>query len=149
MLKTIPDFIDASKEPKLKEAFREHLEETKTQAIRLEEIADELDIDLSIKKSAVMHALVLEGSKWAKADCSHDVKDAAIIAATQCIEHYEVSVYGTLKAYACMLKLEAAEKLLDQSLLEKMNANKTLGKIAEGTIFTKGVNKKASCRGGS
>jgi ferritin-like metal-binding protein YciE len=147
LVKEIPGFIEAVREPKLKEALSNHLEETNKQAIRLEEIASELDIDLSLKKSAVMHALLQEGSKRAKANCSHEVKDAAIIAAAQSIEHYEMSVYRTLKAYASMLKLEVTEQLLDQSLKEEVNADKTLGKIAEGTIFTKGVNKKACSRG--
>ena len=54
-----------------------------------------------------------------------------------------MSVYGTLKAYACMLKLDFAKKELEKTLDEEADADKTLSKIAEGSLFTKGVNKKA------
>ena len=140
----LPDLIKAAHEPKLKEALRHHLEETKNQVSRLEEISEELKIDL--KKTApcdVMHSLLQKGSKCAKLSCPNEVKDAAIIAAAQCVEHYEMAVYGTLKEFACMLKFNSAEKSLNETLQEEGNADKKLTEVAKGSLFAKGINKKA------
>jgi len=143
ILKAVPALIQAVKEPKLKEAFREHLEETKHQAKRLEEIAKEMDFDLTVESCPVIHALLQRVHKCAIAHSPHDIKDAAIIAAAQCVEHYEICVYGTLKSYACLLKLDFAKKKLDESLHEEGKSDKALSEIAEGTFFSKGVNQKA------
>jgi ferritin-like metal-binding protein YciE len=143
IIKALPDLAQAAKEPKLKEALRHHLEETKKQAVRLEKIAEELEIDLKGAQDPIMHALIQKAHKCATTDCPHEVRDAAIIAAAQCIEHHEMAVYGTLKAFACMLNFEFAEKKFDESLEEESKADEKLSEIAEGTLFSKGVNKKA------
>lgn len=141
----LPGLIQAASESQLKEALSQHLKETKNQVTRLEEIADELDIDLEVHTpSNIMQALLQKGHQCATSDFPANVKDAAIIAAAQCVEHYEIAVYGTLKAFACLLKLDLAESKLDATLQEESNADKKLSKIAEGTFLSKGVNKKAA-----
>jgi ferritin-like metal-binding protein YciE len=139
----LPNFIEAAKEPKLKEALRDHLEETKIQLNRLEGIAEELGINVEEGTCNAMQAILKEGLQCIKADLPPEIKDVAIIAAAQCVEHFEIAVYGTLKTYACLLKEVDAEKMLKNSLEEESHADKKLSELANGTLFKKGINKKA------
>jgi ferritin-like metal-binding protein YciE len=72
------------------------------------------------------------------------LRDAAIISKAQRIEHYEISVYGTLKTFAKHLELDEAISLLQETQDEEVNADKTLTKIAEGGLLSSGINQKAT-----
>ncbi len=143
IIQALPKLAQAAKEPKLKDELRHQVEETQEQINRTEKIAEELDIDLKSNSSNLMHTLLLRGNHFAQGPYPPEVKDAAIIGAVQCIEHQEMAIYGTLKAFASRLKLDLAEKSFDQNLREAFKADKKLSDIAEGTLFTEGVNKKA------
>ena len=73
----------------------------------------------------------------------HEVRDAALIISGQRVEHYEIAVYGGLKSFAKHLKLNDIYKILEESSKEEGHADKKLNQIAEGTLFTTGVNAKA------
>lgn len=141
LVKTIPSVIHAARSTELKTALTKHLEETKKQVGRLEEVAKNLNVTLTKGENPIAKALVTEATAVASADYDEMTKDAAIILAMQHIEHYEISCYGTLKAFAKHLKLHDAEKVFDASAKEEGSANKQLTDIAEGKLA---INDKAS-----
>lgn len=144
--KALPKMVDAAKDAKLKEALHHHLDETKEQIKRLEEIAKEVDLDLKHGECHPMEALLKEGQKMMAADLLPEVKDAALIAAAQSVEHFEIAAYGTLKAYAQVLKQKFAEEKLNETLEEEKTADQKLSAIAQGSASVSGVNKKANTK---
>jgi len=143
IVKALPNVIKAAHSPKLKEALRHHLEETKNQVVRLETIFEELGQVPSRIASKAMERLLEEADKVIHSDYTTIVKDAAIINCAQHVEHFEIATYGTLKSLAKNFKLDNIHKLLEENSKEEGNANKKLTEIAEGTFFEKGINAKA------
>ncbi|MES2272809.1 MAG: ferritin-like domain-containing protein [Chlamydiota bacterium] len=146
IIKLLPEMIHAAKSPKLKEAFKAHLEETKKQLHRLENISLELNETLSGVHCDAMRGLLKEAHDAMKANYQCDVKDAALISAAQRIEHYEIAVYGVLITFAKHLKLDKVVALLKETIKEEGHADKKLTEIAEGSFFSEGVNTKACKR---
>jgi ferritin-like metal-binding protein YciE len=142
-LKWMPEVILAAKSSKLKEALKEHLEDTRKQIKRLEHIASDLKQNFSGSVCEAMHGLWKEWSHVTKSHYSDDVQDAAIIAFMQKVKHYEISVYGSLKTYAKHLHHLKIEEWLKESIKEEGHADKKLTEIAEGTSFAGGINTKA------
>ena len=135
ILEALPDMIMAANDPELKSGLQNHLQETRRQAQRLEEIARAMNFDPSGAKCDGMKGIVKEGHKLvAKEVEEDDVRDAAIVAACQRVEHYEIAVYGTARTYARMLGEDEAVSLLEQSLQEEKNADKTLTAVAESHV---------------
>ncbi len=129
-----------------KEAVHKHYDETKHQVKRLDEIGNELNEDLKGIKNDAMTGLIKEAAKIMKANYDPMVKDAALIAVLQQIEHYEIASYGILKSYARHFKYDRIEQLLKETSEEEGAANKKLIQIAEGKLFSSGVNDKACKR---
>jgi ferritin-like metal-binding protein YciE len=135
ILDALPDMIAAATDPELKSGLQKHLEETRRQAQRIEEIGRALDFDPNGAKCDGMKGIIKEGHKLvAKEVEDDDVRDAAIVAACQRVEHYEIAVYGTARTYARMLGEGEAVSLLEQSLDEEKNADKTLTVVAESHV---------------
>lgn len=143
MIDALPIMAKAAQSDKLKAALKDHLAETKNQLKRLNEIAKELQEDLTGHKCIAMQSLVREGEEAIKGKYDKLVIDSAIIAAAQKIEHYEISTYGTLKAFAKYFDLKKVEDLLEETSKEEGKADKLLNTIAEGSLFSSGVNVKA------
>jgi Uncharacterized protein conserved in bacteria len=141
--KLLPEFAKAASSKELRAAFLKHHEETKEQIERLEEIAGELNVNLEGRECEAMKIFAREAQKVIQADYPHEVKDAALISCAQRIEHYEITLYGTLKAFAHHLGLRDIEKLLDMTSKEEGHADKKLTEIAIGSVFNKGINEKA------
>ncbi len=141
--KALPEMAKMAHLPKLKEVFHEHHQETKQQIRRLETIAEELGLTLSPHKCDAIHGILLEGKKLLKEKFLPEVRDAALIVSAQRVEHYEMAVYGVLKSFAKHLKLDNVVKILQESSKEEGHADKKLNEIAEGTLFTTGINAKA------
>lgn len=133
----------ASKSETLKEAFLQHLEETKAQVKRLERIGQIMQEDLRGEICYAMRGLIQEGEEILRTPFEEDTKDAALISAGQRIEHYEMAAYGCLKTYAKHLDLSEVEDLLAATLKEEGAADKKLSSLAEGGLFTSGINSKA------
>lgn len=91
-----------------------------------------------------MQGLIEEGREFVTTGGDAAVRDAALIAAAQRVEHYEISAYGTTRTLADQLELGHARDLLDQTLDEESAADKLLTKIATGGMFKAGVNKRAA-----
>jgi len=144
--KMLPIMAEKAHNSKLKEAFHTHHKETKAQIKRLEKIADQLNISLKNCECEAITGILKEGKNLNKEHFSPEVFDAALIVSAQRVEHYEMAVYGGLKAFAKHLKLDAIVKLLDESSQEEGHADKKLTEIAMGTLFSSGVNEKAMKR---
>nr|AXL05502.1 hypothetical protein AYO47_08440 [uncultured bacterium] len=116
----------------LREAFEDHLAETERQVERLEKVFQLLEKPARGKKCAAMAGLVEEGSELIKGKKQMDpaVFDAALIAAAQKVEHYEIAAYGTLATWAEMLGLEAVSDLFEESLAEEKGADDKLTSLA-------------------
>jgi len=131
LIKALPKMAKAATNPDLAEGFKEHLEQTKEHAARLEKIFKELDEKPTGKKCKAMAGLVEEGSETIKEDASPAAKDAALIAAAQRVEHYEIAGYGSVKTFAHLLGEEDAAKLLEQTLQEEKDTDAKLTEAAE------------------
>jgi ferritin-like metal-binding protein YciE len=134
LVKALPKMAKAASNPQLQEAFEEHLEQTRGHVERLEKIFDELDVSPRGKKCAGMEGLIDEGKEMLEEDASPEVLDAALIAAAQRVEHYEIAGYGTARTYARMLGHDRAAKLLQETLDEEGETDKKLTELAENIV---------------
>ena len=100
MIEALPKMAKHAHDKKLKEAIESHLEETKKQKKRLQEVCDDLGIKPTGEECKAMKGLVKEADSFLKEDANPDVRDAGIIAEAQRVEHYEISGYGTVIRYA-------------------------------------------------
>jgi ferritin-like metal-binding protein YciE len=91
-----------------------------------------------------MNGLVAEGEDVIRATGDSNAKDAALIAAAQRIEHYQIAAYGTARALAAQLGLDDAAELLDQTLYEEHETDQQLTRLATGGMFSSGINEQAS-----
>src|SRR6266508_1457465 len=125
-------------------ASSEHLEETRGHLQRLSDLLPTVGINSPSEKCEGMEGLIREGEKIISAQGDPLAKDAALIAAAQRVEHYEIAGYGTASTLADQLGLDDARDVLDQTLDEESNADKLLTKIATGGMFRAGINEQAA-----
>ena len=133
LLKAIPKMAKAASAPELRTAFEDHLEETRGQVRRLEQIFKQLDASPKGKKCKAMEGLIEEG-KEVMDEAQPPVLDAALIAAAQRVEHYEMAGYGCVRAFARLLGYDNAAELLQETLDEEGAADKKLTELAETII---------------
>ncbi len=143
LLQALPQMAEAACAEELKKAFENHHSETQNQYQRLDKIFSILGEQSAGPKSNVMQALIAEVSKVIVSDYPDEVKDAALISAAQCIEHYEIARYGTAKTFAKELDHTSIMEILKVSLDEEGGTNQNLSNLAEGGIFVSGINRKA------
>ena len=134
LLRALPRLAKAATAPELRQAFTQHLKETEGQVQRLERVFKELGQTPRGKKCEGMAGLVEEGKNIMEEDGEPAVIDAALIAAAQRVEHYEIAAYGCLRTYAQLLGLRNAEQLLQENLDEEEAADEKLNALAEGGI---------------
>jgi ferritin-like metal-binding protein YciE len=115
----------------LKQALTEHLDVTKVQATRLENIFTTLGEKAKGEKCQGIEGVIDEGSDLVDDIDDPDVRDAAIIASAQRVEHYEMAGYGTARTFATLLGDDEASKLLQQTLDEEKEADQKLTALAE------------------
>ncbi|MBN8625186.1 MAG: ferritin-like domain-containing protein [Planctomycetes bacterium] len=130
LLKALPKMAKAATSPELRKGFEKHLKETKRQIERLETIFNALDESPKGKKCKAMAGLIEEGSEVMEEDMEPDVRDAALIAAAQRVEHYEIAGYGCVRTYAELLGESKAAKLLQTTLDEEGNTDMALSELA-------------------
>ena len=140
--KALPKMIKAAGSDELRQAFKTHLEETKGQVTRLEEVFASLDEKVKAKKCDGMAGILEEGSSTMDEDFDEPTMDAALIASAQRVEHYEMAAYGTLVAWAEALGLTEAAELLQTTLDEEKAADEKLTELADG-----GINREAAAAG--
>jgi ferritin-like metal-binding protein YciE len=136
--KALPKMSKAAQSSNLRRGFDEHLRQTQGQVKRLEKIFSELGRGPRGKKCVGMEGLIKEGDEVMKENMDADVMDAALIAAAQKVEHYEIASYGTARTYAHALGYQGAANLLQQTLNEESATNEKLTKLAE-----QGINQEA------
>lgn len=148
IVESLPKLIKLASLPDLKEALTKHLKETENQVGRIERICSALNLEPSENKCEAMEGLLREAEELTESRSKSPALDAAIISAAQKVEHYEIASYGTLKSFAKQLDLESEIiDLLQETLDEEGAADKKLTKIAEGSIFSSGVNREAASSG--
>jgi ferritin-like metal-binding protein YciE len=134
LLKALPKMAKGASSDELKQAFEDHLEQTKGHVERLEEIFEALDENPKGKTCQAMKGLVEEGSEILGEEGEDSVLDAGIIAAAQKVEHYEIASYGTVRTWATLLGEEEAASLLQETLDEEGEADKQLNELAEEIV---------------
>lgn len=134
LTKALPKMASAAHNSSLKSAFQHHLTETQTQLTRLEQVFKEVGRTAQSKTCHAMKGLVEEGQEVIDASGDPDVKDAALIAAAQRVEHYEIAAYGTARAFAQRLGQHGAANLLQETLREEEAADRKLTSLAESSI---------------
>lgn len=134
LVRALPKIAKSASSPELREAVTEHLEETRNQVQRLEEIFEDLGIKAKSRPCAGMKGLVEEGKETMEEDARGGFMDLALIAAAQRVEHYEISAYGTMRALAEQLNEDRAADLLQQTLDEEAEADRKLTQISESIL---------------
>ena len=132
--KSLPKMAEAAASDELRTAFEKHHDETEVQIERLEKIFEMLDKPVRGKKCDAIEGILDEGKEIMKEYADTPALDAGLLAAAQAVEHYEISRYGTLKAWATKLGMPNAVELLDQTLNEEKKTDDALSKIALSTI---------------
>ena len=141
ILAALPKMAKAASNKELKDAFRQHEQQTRTHVQRLEQIFQQLNVSKSGESSQGVAGIIDEGVElmWQKADPS--VLDAGLICAAQKVEHYEVASYGTLRTWARQLGNQEAARLLEQTLNEEKTTDQTLSRIAESLVNLQAARK--------
>ena len=134
ILKSLPKMAKAAQSKDLKAAFVKHEKETRGQVKRLEGVFKILGKRPTAKKCEAILGITKEGDEIMVDFKGMPALDAGLLAAAQAVEHYEMSRYGTLKAWALKLNMPQAAKLLDQTLSEEKKTDDTLTKIAETAV---------------
>src|SRR5882757_11113241 len=131
IVKALPKLVKAASTPELQDALQSHLEETKGQVGRLEKIADLVGKKLTGKTCVGMQGVLEEGSEVIDETEEGKVRDAALIAASQRVEHYEMAGYGSARDFANTLGLSDVAELLEETLAEEKEADKKLTSISK------------------
>ena len=131
LVKALPKMAKKADSAELKAAFQQHLEETKVHQQRVEKVFGLFDEKAKAKVCKAMQGIVEEGKETMEEDMDADVMDAALIAAAQRAEHYEIAAYGTLRTYAKLLGEAEASRILQSILDEEGATDKKLTRLAE------------------
>ena len=137
LIDALPKMVEKASGSELKQAFKDHLEETKQHMKIVEEVCKELNIKPSGETCKAMKGLIAEAKSMMEEKATDEVMDAALIAEAQRVEHYEISGYGTACTYAELLDHKKVKEKLGKILDEEEKTDKKLTKIART------VNKKA------
>jgi len=130
ILKALPKMIKSCTSDDLRAALENHREETEEQVKRLDQIFEHLNLPTRGPKCKAMEGLIEEGKEMLEEDMEDQVRDAAIIAACQRVEHYEIAGYGCARTFAEMCGQTNAVELLQQTLNEEKGADEKLNSIA-------------------
>lgn len=130
----LPDMIDKAQDSELKAGFQKHLEQTWNHIARLEKVFELHGIEVSGVDCPAIDGILEEVDDISDEIEDTTVLDAALIAAAQAVEHYEITRYGTLAAWAKELGRPDCAALLEQTLAEEKATDETLTKLAESRI---------------
>lgn len=139
LVDALPLMVQEAHDSELKQAFDNHLEETKEHVNRIEEICDELKISPNGHTCKAMQGLIKEAENFIKESNDNDVTDAGLIAEAQRVEHYEISGYGTAARYAKELGYDSIASKLQETLDDEYDADETLNVLAEGRLNRKAI----------
>src|ERR687898_548375 len=137
IVKALPTMIEKASDPQLKQAFQSHLAETKNQVKRVEEVFRMHGHEPKGVTCPAIDGIIDEAQEIAGEVADKDVLDAALTAAAQAVEHYEITRYGTLVAWAKQLGRQDCATVLHQILEQEKATDQKLNRIAESKINTK------------
>ena len=137
IVKALPDMIEKATDAQLKQGFQNHLGETKNQIKRLEQVFKLHGVEIMGVDCPAIDGIIEEADEVTGEVDDKNVLDAALIAAAQAVEHYEMTRYGTLIAWAKQLGRADCAKLLEQNLQEEKAADSKLTALAESNINRK------------
>jgi len=152
LTKALPKLAKKATSEELKEAFKEHLQQTEQHIERLDEVFEQLGLPARGKKCEGMQHLIAEGEEMIQEADDDATRDALMIASAQKVEHYEISSYGTIRTWAGILGKDEVVGLLEQTLEEEKETDRKLTEIAESVNFeaaegNEGEEEKAAMRG--
>ena len=130
LVKALPKMAKGAESENLRAAFEEHLEQTKTHVERLEQVFEVIDKSARAEHCQAMEGLIEEGAELLEEEGEGSVKDAALIAEAQKVEHYEIAGYGCARTLADLISEEKIVKLLQSTLDEEGKADKLLTQVA-------------------
>jgi ferritin-like metal-binding protein YciE len=128
--RSLPKMMKQASSPELKQAFEKHRQETEGQIERLEQIFEECEVAARGVRCEAMDGIIAEAKDIMEEVEDDQVRDAGMLAAAQTVEHYEISRYGTMIAWANQLGMKNAVKLLQQTLDEEKKTDKLLSDLA-------------------
>jgi ferritin-like metal-binding protein YciE len=134
ILAALPKMAKAADSDELRAAFEKHRDETEEHVSRLEEVFEAIDEKPQGKKCPAIDGIIEEGQEIIKEYKGSPALDAGMLAAAQAVEHYEISRYGTLRAWAEEMGLDDAANLLDTTLKEEEATDKALTELAEAAV---------------
>jgi ferritin-like metal-binding protein YciE len=134
LTEALPKMAEAANHPELRQAIQGHLEETRSQRDRLDEVLRRHGAEPREHVDQAMGAIVREADKWAKMVQDADLRDAGLIASAQRVEHYEIAVYGTLATWAKQLGLDEDQRALHAILDEEKRADEKLTGLAKRIV---------------
>jgi ferritin-like metal-binding protein YciE len=140
IIQSLPKLIEKATSRDLSKGLKDHLEETKNQVDRLEQVFQKLGKQPKGVQCQAIDGLISEADEIVGEVADKDVLDAAIVGSAQAVEHYEIARYGTLTAWADSLGHDDIIRLLNTNLNEEKAADKRLSTVA----LRKGVNRKAA-----
>ena len=144
LIKALPKMAKAASSATLRQAFEDHLDETKLHVDRLEKVCEHLGIAARGEKCEAMAGLVEQGQEIIDAEGDDDVRDPALIAAAQRVEHYEMAGYGAARSFAEQLGLSEVANLLQQTLDEEGAANENLTSIALDSVNRRAMHEASA-----
>jgi ferritin-like metal-binding protein YciE len=139
LTKALPKMVKAASSPELRDAFETHLEETRQQIERLDQVFASIEEKARGKHCEGMAGIIQEAQSMMQEEFDDATADATLIASAQRVEHYEMAAYGTLVAWARAMGHDDAADLLQETLDEEKAADEKLNSLAEG-----GINEQAA-----
>jgi len=132
ILSALPKMAEEASTPELRNAFNQHLQQTRGHVQRLDQIFDQMpNVDRKDKKCKGMEGIIKDNKDLLSEDAEPEVLDAGMIAGAQRVEHYEMAAYGTARAYASLLGHNDWAQLLQVTLEEEKEADARLTRLAE------------------
>ncbi len=149
LIEALPKMAEAASTPELQQAFSQHLEQTKGHAEMLQKLLSAVGEKAGGEKCKGMEGLLKEGKEVLEKRGDDAVKDAALIAAAQRVEHYEIAGYGTARAFAMQLGHNDAVNQLQEILNQERDTDEILTQIATGEGAEAAINQEAASHNGS
>lgn len=143
ILKSLPKMIRAAQSSELAAAFEKHCDETEAQIQRLQQVFELCGKRAQAKTCPAIDGILEEGDEVMESFKGTPVVDAGLIASAQAVEHYEMSRYGSLAAWADALGMTDAASLLRESLQEETATDEALSTLAEGSVNRAAVHEMA------
>ena len=134
IVQKLPQMAEKATSQQLRAGFEQHLEETKEHVKRLEQVFESIDEDIEGEECPAIEGILEEAEELAEEISDPETLDAALLAAAQAVEHYEITRYGTLAAWAEEMGHRDALKLLQKTLAEEKATDAKLTKLAESRL---------------